>query len=127
MFVKRQRSPDVQAFHDDFAGTISKTPTAAGIITKKCPGIAKIRFRNHVESHPAEIEELPAEGDRTVLLTASAQQCQDFINDVIGCEQRAVILANPRQGLHMPGIGGNNYRVPWACVHKNAHGFFGSP
>ncbi len=124
--IKRERTFDVQPFHDRPARAISKTPPPIRMIAKNFPSLANIILGDVMNFYPAQVKKPTPQCKCPSFLPARPQQRQRFINHVISGDQGKLVRTKPSQHRRMVRIIGNDARIPRASINEDAHGFSGS-
>lgn len=91
MLVEGKRLLDGQSFHDHAAGAVGKAPELVRELLEHLNRSVEVRGRDVLNADVEILGEVAGEFNRTLAFAAKAQQREEFINDVIGGNERLVV------------------------------------
>jgi hypothetical protein len=84
VLVESERLRNLQLIHDNFAGTVGEAPTLVFVLSKCGPCLPNIFFGQEVDLGDRAFEELLTEQLCPLAFATCAQQCECFVNYVVG-------------------------------------------
>src|SRR5262249_22181929 len=119
MFVESEGGANTQSLHNHSAHAVGKAPILVAEIAVNSPGFAHVSGRNPFQAGDRLIHKRLADMYRTTVLAPNLHQSEEFIHDVVGCDERLRVSDHPSVGCRVIGIIGYEGREPSAGVHED--------
>lgn len=119
MSVEAECRLDCEPLHDDSTCAVGETPTLVAKCREDVPGRSEIGWRDPLDLTYRPIAKLIAQPQRSGEFAANLEQCQQFVENIVGCHKILPVCLDPFVRSRMIGIAWDDRGKPGPCVNEN--------